>query len=461
MAQVHQAVLKDGREVVIKVLKPGSRQLIEEDMALVQSLAPVIEHYFSNLGYSPVAVAREFSRELLKEANLIYEGQATDRLRGFFEEDPDIFFPAVFWEATSRNVLTMEKINGQLLSTIVPGELSAADRRAIVIHGTDAVFRQCLQLGFFHADPHPGNIFLLPGNRICFIDCGMTGLLDTRTSDLLVDLVSAIIKGNIDRLCRVVTELTDANPAVIGTREFRYELRNLVSQVKDTELQRMDIATLLADFFGMLQRFHISCPGDLLLLTKALTIIEGVAEHFDPSFDVLEHVKPQLQAIITRRYGMRALKERLLKTLTGYLELLEGAPLDVQRFLDYIRDSRFTLNLELKRIENLADKIDLSSRMMGMAMIISALIVGSSILILADRISRQPGILGTIGIVGLVVACLLRGLCRLLSPAPKGQRNRAARTGQGKAISLQMAAKDLASRLAAPTNSPQIPGIEA
>lgn len=404
MAQVHQAKLADGQEVVVKVLKPGNRQLVEEDISLVESLAQFLEQYFSNLGYSPVAVAKEFSRVLLKEVNLIYEGQATDRLRQYFEDDPDIFFPKVHWEATTRNVLTLEEIKGLRLSTVKPEELTKSARRTIVAHGTNAVFKQCLQFGYFHADPHPGNIFLLPDNKLCFIDCGMTGQLDKRTGDQLIDLVAGVIKGDVDRLCRVVIELTDANPAIVAKREFRSELQHLANQVKETELQKLDIATLLTDFFSMLQRFHITCPSDLLLLTKALTIIESVAEYFDPSFDVIAHVEPQIQEIVARRYGINALKNRAIKSLIGYLQLLEDAPGDLQRFLDYIRHSRFTLNLELRRIEHLADKIDLSSRMMGMAMIISALIVGSSILILADRISQRSGILGTIGIIGLILA---------------------------------------------------------
>jgi ubiquinone biosynthesis protein len=406
MAQVHQARLIGGQDVVIKVLKPGNRQLVEEDMALVESLAQLLEQYFSDLGYSPVAVAKEFSRELLKEVNLINEGQSTDRLRRYFDDDPDICFPKVYWEATTRNVLTLEEIKGRLLSTVKPEDLDKTERRAVVAHGTNAVFKQCLQYGFFHADPHPGNIILLPGARLCFIDCGMTGQLDKRTGDHLTDLVAGVIKGDVDRLCRVVIELTDADPATVAKREFRSELQNLVNQVQETELQKLDIATLLSDFFSMLQRFHIQCPSDLLLLTKALTVIEGVAEYFDPTFDVLAHVEPQIHDIVTRRYGINALKNRALKSLIGYLQLLEDAPGDMQRFLDYIRHSRFTLNLELKRIEHLAEKIDLASRTMGMSMIISALIVGSSILILADRITHHPGILGTIGIIGLILACI-------------------------------------------------------
>ena len=136
MAQVHRATLRDGQHVVIKVLRPGSRQLVEEDMALLESLSQIVEQYFSNLGYSPVAVVKEFSRELSKEINLIYEGQSTDRLRRYFEDDPNIHFPKVHWAATTRNVLTLEEIHGRLLSTISPDSLTAQERRAIVAKGT-------------------------------------------------------------------------------------------------------------------------------------------------------------------------------------------------------------------------------------------------------------------------------------------------------------------------------------
>lgn len=404
IAQVHRATMKDGTAVVIKVLRPGSRQLVEEDMDLVESLAQLLEQYFSDLGYSPSAVVKEFSRELLKEINLVIEGQSTERLRRYFEDDLNISFPKVYWSATTRNVLTMQEVQGRLLSTIRPEDLNQSERRTIVANGTDAVFKQCLRFGFFHADPHPGNIFLLPGGKLCFIDCGMTGQLDKKTTDQLINLVAGVVKGDIDRLCRVVIELTEVNPAVTDSRDFRLELQHLTGHFQNTDLKHLNITGLLSDFFSMLQRYHIQCPGDLMLLTKALTTIEGVAEHFDPTFDVLAHVEPQIQEIVQDRYSMRAIKDRMYKTLTSSLELLEDLPQDLQRFLDHARHSRFTLNLELKRIEHLSERIDTSSRIMGIAMIIAALIVGSSILILADRMARQPGFIGTLGIIGLILA---------------------------------------------------------
>lgn len=404
IAQVHRATMADGTDVVLKVLRPGARALIEEDMDLVEMLAQLLQQYFSDLGYSPTAVAKEFSRELHKEINFIIEGQSTERLGRYFEDDDNVKFPKIYWSATTRNVLTMERIDGRLLSSVPPESLSAGDRREIVANGTDAVFKQCLRFGFFHADPHPGNIFLLPENKLCFIDCGMTGRLDRKTSEQLINLVAAIIKADIDRLCRVVLELTNVNPSIVESREFRLELRHLTGQFQGANLQQLNITGLLSDFFAMLQRFHIQCPSDLMLLTKALTTIEGVAEQFDPDFDVLAHVEPQIQEIVMKRYSMGAIKARIGKTVTDSLELIEDLPGDLQRFLDHAKHSRFTLNLELMRIEHLSERIDTSSRIMGIAMIIAALIVGSSILILADRMSREPGFIGTLGIIGLILA---------------------------------------------------------
>ena len=404
MAQVHRARLITGERIVIKVLRPGNRLRIEEDVSLLEGLAQIVEQYFTDLGYSPIEVAKEFSRELLKEANLIQEGQSTERLKRYFEDGPEVQFPRVHWNATTRNVLALEEIDGKPLSAINYNDLSPELRRKIVANATKAVFKQCLKYGFFHADPHPGNIFLLEDETLCFIDCGTTGHLDKKTAEQLVDLVAGVIKGNIERICRVVIELTDVDPVVTERRDFQAELQHLINQVQETPLENIDIATLLSDFFAMLQRYKIRCPSDLLLLVKALTTIEGVAAEIDPSFDVLAHVEPEIEEVVTNRYGISAIRKRMQKTMVNYLLLLEDIPNDVQRFLDHARHHRFTLNLELMRIEHLAAKIDLSSRMMGMAMIIAALIVGSSILLLADRLSAEQGFLGILGIVGLILA---------------------------------------------------------
>ncbi|THB79283.1 MAG: AarF/ABC1/UbiB kinase family protein [Desulfobulbaceae bacterium] len=406
MAQVHRVKLVTGESAVIKVLKPGNRKLVEDDVSLLEAIAQIVEQHFSNLGYSPIEVAKEFSRELLREVNLVQEGQSTDRLRRYFENDSEIHFPKVYWQATTRNVLTLEEIKGTPLSELELDTLDGTLRRQIVANATKAVFKQCLTFGFFHADPHPGNIFLLDGGKLCFIDCGTTGYLDKKTAEQLVDLLAGVIKGDVQKLIRVIIELTDVDPSITDKRDFRAELQHLISQVQATPLERIDITSLLTDFFSMLQRYKIRCPGDLMLLVKAMTTIEGVAAEIDPSFDVLSHVEPEIEQVVTNRYGLSAIRKRMQRSMTDYLLLLEDIPGDIQRFLDYARHNRFTLNLELMRIDQLSEKIDLASRLMGMAMIISALIVGSSILILADSLSKESGILGYLGIIGLIFAAI-------------------------------------------------------
>ncbi len=405
IAQVHAARLIDGTDVVIKVLRPGVRELLEEDISLVSSLAQLLEQYFSNLGYSPTAVVKEFSREALKELNMIIEGQSADRMRHDFEANPDIHFPKIYWQATSRSVLTMERIRGRLLSSLLDREeLTAAQRRRIVSLGTDMVFQQCLRFGFFHADPHPGNIFLRDDDTLCLIDCGMAGQLDRGTTEQLINLVTGVIKNDEEMLCRVILTLTNVDPTLLDSREFRLELRNIAASFQNTDLRHLNITDLLSRFFRMLQRYRIECPSDLMLLTKALTTIEGVAEQLDPDFDVLAHVEPQIREVLINRYSLKSLQKRITGLLTHSFELIEALPRDLQRFLDQARHSRFTLNLEMKRVEHLANRIASASRLIGFAMIISALIVGSSILILADRIAKSPGFIGSLGVLGLIVA---------------------------------------------------------
>ncbi len=156
MAQVHRASLRDGTRIVLKVLRPGIREITTIDMEILHSLAELVEAHFMNLGYSPTEVVSEFAKELKREVDLMHEGRSTERLGSFFENDPGIVFPKVYWEATTQSVLAMDEINGLVLANVTPDQLSAEERRKLVENGARAVFLQCLDYGFFHADPHPG-----------------------------------------------------------------------------------------------------------------------------------------------------------------------------------------------------------------------------------------------------------------------------------------------------------------
>lgn len=406
MAQAHRATLHDGTKVVIKALRPGIRELTATDMEILQTLAEFSESHFSDLGYSPVEVVKEFAKELIKEVDLTHEGRATDRLRGYFENDEGVVFPKVYWEATTKSILTIDEIQGILLSRLKDGQITPEDRRKVVENGARAVFRQCLEIGYFHADPHPGNLFALPGGVIGFIDCGMTGQLDSRTTQQLADLVSGIVAGDVDQVIAVVGILGDVDPEKLEDRGFRADVQSIVSHFYNTPLDRLDLGGLLKDFFAKLRVHHIRCPADLILLIKALTTIESVAHRLDPEFELVPFARPYIEALVKQRYTVSALRKRFRRGLQGYTELIEVLPRELRSFLSQLRRNKMAINLEHRGLGRLTRAVEHASRNISFALIISAMLVGSSILVHAAK-SPSLNSLTAIGIAGFIAAAVL------------------------------------------------------
>jgi ubiquinone biosynthesis protein len=375
-------------------------------MEILMALAELVEGHFSNLGYSPTEVVNEFAKELKREVNLTYEGRSMERLYNLFEGDTEIVFPRVYWEATTQNVLAMDEIRGIVLSRMRPGQISEEDRRRLVENGARAVFLQCLDYGFFHADPHPGNLVALPGGRIAFIDCGMTGQVDARTARQLADLVNGVVSGDLDRVITVAAAIADAGPEKLDDRNLRADVHAIVSEFQGTPLERLNLGRVLQDFFATLRAHQVRCPADIILLIKALTTIESVGRDLEPSFDMVAFVRPYLERLVQKRYSMSALRMRFQRSLVQYAELAEELPGELRPVISLLRRNKLAINLEHRGLTDLTRTIEHASRNISFALIIAAIFVGSSILILA---ARSPGLVAftAIGIAGLVGAAVL------------------------------------------------------
>jgi len=406
IAQVHRAKLKDGTRIILKILRPGIRETTTTDMEILHALAEVAEKHFSNLGYSPTEVVNEFAKELKREVDLNYEGRSTERLGALFEGDPDIFFPKVYWEATTQNVLAMDEVRGIVLSRLKEGQISKEDRRRLVENGARAVFLQCLDFGFFHADPHPGNLIALPQGRIAFIDCGMTGQVDNRTARQLADLVAGVVSGDLDRVIATAGALADVSPERLEDRALRADVHAIVSEFQGTPLERLNLGRVLQNFFGTLRAHRIRCPADIILLIKALTTIESVGRDLDPSFEMVAFVRPYLENLVAKRYSASALRSRFQRTLLQYAEFAEDLPGELRPLLSQLRRNKLAINLEHRGLSRLTRTIEHASRNISFAVIIAAIFVGSSILILA---AKAPGLtpFTAIGIAGLAGAAVL------------------------------------------------------
>ncbi|MDZ4754624.1 MAG: AarF/UbiB family protein [Phycisphaerae bacterium] len=410
MAQVHRATLADGTPVVLKILRPGTEERTQADLEILRTLADFADAHLTNTGFNPRDVVREFARELKREVDLTYEGRSTDRLREAFEDDPNVEFPLVHWDATTRRVLALEEFKGVLLSRLKDGDLTPEQRSAVVGHGADAVARQCLEIGLFHADPHPGNLFALireDGSVAAgFIDCGMTGRVEPRTMEQLARLVKAVAEGSIEEVISVCGALASIPQNKLEDPVLRADLAELARSFEVKSFDQFNLPGLLDTLFETLRAHRIQFPSDLILLIKALTTIEAVGRSLDPSFDLIAHLRPAITRVVSRRYGWAAIRKRLRAGVEDYVSFAEELPRELKLIIGAVRRNSFAVNLQHHGLTQLTRTIEHASRNIGFALMVTGLTVSSAILVHAsDRGGRST--LQSLGIGGFVLATLL------------------------------------------------------
>ncbi|MEM8736996.1 MAG: AarF/UbiB family protein [Planctomycetota bacterium] len=419
MAQVHRAVLADGQAVVLKILRPGIQGIIAADLQLMRWLAGLTKNYLQNLGFDAQAVVEEFARQLDRETDLTIEADSTLRMAEDFAESEAVSFPQVYPQVSTRNVLALEHVQGTLLADLDAGTMSREDRHALVGHAADAVFRQCLTLGFFHADPHAGNIFVDPEtNYLTFIDCGMTGSVDPRSAEQLAQITHGAIEGELERVVRTAVRIADADPAIVDDRSFRADAWRFIDHFKGGSLEKIRMGQLLNEFFEVMRDHRMRCPADIVYLIKALTTIEGVAQQIAPDFDLVGHVRPYVTRLVKRRFGFRALKRRFRNNAVAYADLLDHLPHRIDDLLRMVRQNRTTLNLRHHNLEPLVKEVEEASKNIAWAVVLAAVILGAAILVLADNLDGDPSHLTTAAIIGFAAATFT-GLFRLLR-SPSG-----------------------------------------
>lgn len=415
LAQVHRARLTDGTAVVIKVRRPGIRPVIEADLRLLDRLAEIIEKEAPELvRYRPREVIRQFAHSLRRELDFSAEGRNAERIAALFEGSPEIVVPRIHWQWTGERLNVQDFIEG------IPGRQAAAlpegfDRRLLARRGAHAVLRMMLEAGFFHADPHQGNVFYLPGNRIAFIDFGMVGRLpETRRFE-----VATLMHGLVDRDARKVADvLLDWSADSNGDAEaLRSEIEAFVDDYHGVALKKLDLGALLADVVAILREHGLALPPDLALMIKAFITLEGMGRQLDPDFDIAGEAAPFLREVLLAHLAPRAIARRGWEALLGGVQMLAGLPQDLGRLLRAARRGKLQLEVDVPALKSFGDQLDRAASRLTMAIVTAALIVGSSIVMTVDR----GGGVATLGLLGFIAA-MLGGLWVLVSVWRGGRR---------------------------------------
>jgi len=419
IGQVYRAILKDGEEVAVKVQRPGIKKIIEVDLEIMLHLATLVERHIEEMSlHQPVKIVEEFARTLEKEIDYTIEATSMERIARNFLNDLTIYVPKVFRDTTTESILTTEFVEGIKVSEIDRLEKAGLDRKLITVRGADIVLKQIIKHGFFHADPHPGNIFVLPDNVICLLDFGMTGSVDRRTRESFIDLTESVVSRNESRTTQVLLKLTywdeDPNIRLLEKDVADFMGRHLYKPLKDIK-----IGKLLHNLLELAFQHRLRIPPDIFLMLKALSALEGVGFMLDPDFDMIKNAAPLIKEIKLSRLSPQRITGDIFRLAIELFQFLQNFPKDILSITRLIKQQKLSLNLEYKGLDKMLSTYDQISNRISFSIIIAALIIGSALIVM----SKVPPLFYDISLIGIIgfLAAAIMGIWLLVAILRKGR----------------------------------------
>lgn len=387
LGQVHRAVHLDGRALAVKIRRPNVVRDVERDLSLMIELAILIERHLPEAEvFDPVGLVNQFARAVRREINFAREGRTMDEFRRLFRNDATLFIPAVSWDLTSEAVLTMEFIEGIKISdraALVAAGLAPSE---IAANGARIFMKMAFEFGFFHGDPHPGNMRILPSGVIGLIDYGMVGRLEEDKREQLIDLLLAVSQGNV-RGCVDQVLLIGKPFRPVDRPLLHSDVRDFIESYYGVPLEEIDVGRLLTDFVNILASHGIRYPADLMLLIRAIITLEGVASELDPEFNLAAHLAPVMEQFVRERYNPQRMAGKFITDARTLLGVLHDMPGHVGRTLEKLSHDDLRIHLEHQHLDRLINEIDRSSNRVVIGVVMSALIVASALVIRSGEIS--------------------------------------------------------------------------
>lgn len=407
IAQVHRAVLLDGREVAVKVRRPGIRPLVEADMRLLQRLARIVESESPDLArYQPRALVRQLQVSLSRELDLAAECRHAERIAANFADEPALLVPRVFWPATSERMNVQEFIAGVPLSDTAALLGAGADLPLVARLGARIEMKMLFEDGFFHADPHPGNVFWLTGNRLALIDYGMVGRLSESRRGQVVDLFDGLVRRDAAQVGEVLLAWAADERVDEGALFERVE--EFIDHYHGVPLKELHLGVMLTEITALLREHRVMLPPDLAMMVKVLVTLEGVGRRLDPDFDMASEAAPFLRRVMLARYAPRALAHRGRRAVGDTVGLLASLPAQLRQGLRALRRGRVNINLDVERLQRFGQQVDHSANRLTVGIVVAALIIGSSIVMTVEGGPTLLGLplFGLLGFLGAVAGSL-------------------------------------------------------
>ena len=419
IGQVHKAVIGNEQEVAVKIQRPGIRKTIEADLEIMLHLASIVENNIEEVAFfKPVRIVEEFARTLEKELDYSIEASSMEQMADQFKNDSTIRIPEVHRQYSSDRVLTMAFIRGIKADNIEAIDKAGLNRKILTRRGADFIMKQVFEYGFFHADPHPGNIFILPDNVICPIDFGMTGFIDQATGELFADLIHSLGAADYHLTAKLLCEVTDFETQPDMSR-LEKDVNRFVAAHLSKTLKDIKTARMLNRFLELCATHSLRIPPDFFLMMKAFIAIEGLAKKLDPDFDMITHAVPYVTAAKLEKFKPSRIARELLGIGRETYKLFQTLPADLMEILRQAKSGRFHVDIKIDGLDRLMHTQDQTSNRISFSIIIAALILGSAIVVNSEVPPTLFGV-SVIGIAGFVAAAIM-GIWLLVAIIQRGR----------------------------------------
>ncbi|MBD3184463.1 hypothetical protein GF312_19425 [Candidatus Poribacteria bacterium] len=405
IGQVHKAVLKDGRKVAVKVQRPEIWKMVEEDIEILKTLAELAERHIPEAKfYSPVSVVKEFAKSIRQEMDYTLEARNMERFAKNFVGDESVHIPKVYWEFSTRHILTMELIKGTKVSHVEELKRLGINTKDVARRGAKAYLKQILIHRFFHGDPHPGNLIVMQNGTIGFLDFGIVGRLSPEIVTHLNNMLIAIVREDSYRTTEELIKLSVVDEDV-EMEELRFDLAELVDKYYDVSLNQFQMGDMMRELMEISARYRIKINRQLNLLGKVLAGVEGIGRQLDPDFNLLPIIEPFAKRLIAQKMSPKEILDKTSQMAKDYADFISALPRDLKVALEKAKNGKLRIEFKHIGLENFTPELERSTSRLAFAMIIAALVVSSALIVRSDI---KPVILGVpvIGILGYLIAAV-------------------------------------------------------
>jgi ubiquinone biosynthesis protein len=405
IAQVHRAKLQDGTPVVLKIRRPNIQAKVDADLRILLRLAELIESQIPEARrYRPIEIAGQYARSLERELDLGIEARNLERFGTTFARHAYVVIPKVYREWTSETLNVQEHIEGIPGTDLLAVRAAGLDPKLLAARGAEVILKMILVDGFFHADPHPGNVFYLPDNCIAVIDFGMVGRLSPVRRNQVIDLLAGFAR--MDEEAMLETLLEWAGDAYVDEAQLAADVNELVFEFEGLPLKDIRIGTLLRRFAAIIREHSIAMPPDLLLVFKAMITMEGLGRQYDPDFHIVDHLAPLLRRAIAKRYRPVGLLRRGRNAAGQFMDLVSSIPRDLGKLLRDARRGKTRIDLDIKRLDSFGKQLDRSIDRATMGIMTASVVIGSSIVMTVQGGPQAFGmpLLTLLGLLGYALA---------------------------------------------------------